>query len=240
MLTSLGKQQLVSLQRDGAGERARGRTVGAPRGGARAAAGDGRRDGATDRAPAQRGAARARRSPISRRRASPRCTCARRRTACSRHCRSSSGSGSCRARCSRRSRNPGGSRRCCAYPRRRRATSLSGSRWTIDTRNGIAKGHVLRVDPSVQNGTVTVEVALDGALPRGARADLSVDGTIEIERLPDVLHVGVRPTGRARARSGCSSSIPTASTRRVSPVKLGRTLGQRRSRCCRGSAAVTA
>src|SRR5215210_374603 len=60
----------------------------------------------------------------------------------------------------------------------------------VDTRNGIVKGHVMRVDPSVQNGTVTVEVALDGELPRGARPDLSVDGTIEIERLPDVLHVG--------------------------------------------------
>jgi HlyD family secretion protein len=67
---------------------------------------------------------------------------------------------------------------------------VPGQEVSVDTRNGIAKGRVVRVDPTVQNGTVTVEVALEGPLPRGARADLSVDGTIEIERLPDVLHVG--------------------------------------------------
>ena len=60
----------------------------------------------------------------------------------------------------------------------------------IDTRNGIVKGHVVRMDPASQNGTVTVDVTLDGTLPKGARPDLSVDGTIEIERLSDVLHVG--------------------------------------------------
>jgi HlyD family secretion protein len=60
----------------------------------------------------------------------------------------------------------------------------------IDTRNGIATGKVSRVAPSVQNGTVTVDVALTGALPRGARPDLSVDGVIELERLDDVVFVG--------------------------------------------------
>jgi len=60
----------------------------------------------------------------------------------------------------------------------------------IDTRNGIIPGHVIRVDPAVENATVTVDVALDGALPKGARPDLSVDGTIELERLQDVLYVG--------------------------------------------------
>ena len=64
----------------------------------------------------------------------------------------------------------------------------------IDTRNGVVDGHVRRADPSVQNGTVAVEVALDGELPRGARPDLSVDGIIQIERLRNVLHVG-RPAG---------------------------------------------
>jgi len=59
----------------------------------------------------------------------------------------------------------------------------------IDTRNGIIPGHVIRVDPAVENGTVTVDVALDAALPKGARPDLSVDGTIELERLQDVLYV---------------------------------------------------
>lgn len=63
----------------------------------------------------------------------------------------------------------------------------------IDTRNGIIAGKVSRIDPAVQNGTVTVDVALEGELPKGARPDLSVDGTIELERLNDILYVG-RPT----------------------------------------------
>jgi HlyD family secretion protein len=64
---------------------------------------------------------------------------------------------------------------------------------SIDTRNGIIAGRVSRIDPAVQNGTVTVDVALEGELPKGARPDLSVDGTIELERLNDILYVG-RPT----------------------------------------------
>jgi HlyD family secretion protein len=60
----------------------------------------------------------------------------------------------------------------------------------IDTRNGIAKGSVSRVDPSVQNGTVKVDVALPGELPRGARPDLSVDGVVELEHLDNVVYVG--------------------------------------------------
>jgi HlyD family secretion protein len=64
---------------------------------------------------------------------------------------------------------------------------------SIDTRNGIIAGRVSRIDPAVQNGTVTVDVALQGELPKGARPDLSVDGTIELERLNDILYVG-RPT----------------------------------------------
>ena len=60
----------------------------------------------------------------------------------------------------------------------------------VDTRNGVVSGRVARIDPVVQNGTVNVEVSLQGALPQGARSDLSVDGTIEIERLTNVLYVG--------------------------------------------------
>lgn len=67
---------------------------------------------------------------------------------------------------------------------------LIGQSARIDTRNGIVDGKVLRVDPAVQNGTVQVDVELEGKLPAGARPDLSVDGTIEIERLKDVLYVG--------------------------------------------------
>src|SRR3981189_388573 len=66
----------------------------------------------------------------------------------------------------------------------------------IDTRNGTANGHVTRVDPAVEQGTVTVEVAFDEPLPKGARPDLSVDGTIELEHLDDVIYVGRPAFGR--------------------------------------------
>ena len=61
---------------------------------------------------------------------------------------------------------------------------------TIDTRNGMVDGRVSRVDPAAQNGTVTVDVALTSELPKGARPDLSVDGTVELERLENILYVG--------------------------------------------------
>ncbi len=73
---------------------------------------------------------------------------------------------------------------------------------TIDTRNGIIPGRVVRIDPAVQSGTVTVDVALDGPLPRGARPDLSVDGTIEIERLDNVLYVGRPAYGQPESTVG--------------------------------------
>ena len=61
---------------------------------------------------------------------------------------------------------------------------------SVDTHNGVIAGTVMRVDPAVQNGTVTVDVKLTGELPKGARPDLSVDGTIDLERLDNVLYVG--------------------------------------------------
>src|SRR5215207_3046798 len=97
-----------------------------------------------------------------------------------------------------------------------------GQEVAVDTRNGITKGHVMRVDPSVQNGTVTVEVSLDGELPRGARPDLSVDGTIEIERLPDVLHVG-RPAYGQGESIGLFKLDPDGKYASRVTVKLGRT-----------------
>ena len=92
----------------------------------------------------------------------------------------------------------------------------------VDTRNGVAKGRVMRVDPSVQNGTVTVEVALEGALPRGARPDLSVDGTIEIERLPNVLHVGRPAYGQGESTVGLFKLDADGSYASRVPVQLGR------------------
>jgi HlyD family secretion protein len=60
----------------------------------------------------------------------------------------------------------------------------------IDTRNGLIPGHVTRIDPAVENNTVSVDIAMDASLPKGARPDLSVDGTIQLDRLTNVLHVG--------------------------------------------------
>ena len=65
-----------------------------------------------------------------------------------------------------------------------------GQRAVVDTRNGEVEGRVARIDPAAQNGTVSVDVAFTGPLPRGARPDLSVDGTVELERLENVLYVG--------------------------------------------------
>jgi HlyD family secretion protein len=77
---------------------------------------------------------------------------------------------------------------------------LIGQAASIDTRNGLVAGKVSRVDPSVQNGTVTVDVSLEGELPKGARPDLSVDGTIELERLADVIFVGRPAFGQEKAQ----------------------------------------
>jgi multidrug efflux pump subunit AcrA (membrane-fusion protein) len=77
-----------------------------------------------------------------------------------------------------------------------------GQRTVIDTRSDLIEGRVKRVDPNVQNGAVLVEVALEGELPRGARPDLNVDGTIEIERLDDVLHVGRPAYGQSNSTVG--------------------------------------
>jgi HlyD family secretion protein len=72
----------------------------------------------------------------------------------------------------------------------------------IDTRNGIVEGRVVRIDPAVQNGTVLVDITLEGELPRGARPDLSVDGTIELERLTNVIFVGRPAFGQESSTVG--------------------------------------
>jgi HlyD family secretion protein len=75
-----------------------------------------------------------------------------------------------------------------------------GQRAQIEIENETVEGRVVRIDPAVAEGSVTVDVALDGELPRGARADLSVDGRIEIERLADVLYTGRPAHGKAETR----------------------------------------
>ncbi|HEU5181155.1 MAG TPA: HlyD family efflux transporter periplasmic adaptor subunit [Candidatus Polarisedimenticolia bacterium] len=93
---------------------------------------------------------------------------------------------------------------------------------SIDTRNGIIPGKVSRIDPSVQNGTVTVDVALEGALPKGARPDLTVDGTIELERLTDVLFVGRPAFGGEQSTVGLFKLEPGGSSASRVQVKMGR------------------
>jgi HlyD family secretion protein len=77
-----------------------------------------------------------------------------------------------------------------------------GQKASIDTHNGVVEGHVTRVDAAVVNGTVAVDVIFDGPQPPGARPDLSVDGTIEIERLPDILYVGRPVQGQPNSTVG--------------------------------------
>jgi HlyD family secretion protein len=96
-----------------------------------------------------------------------------------------------------------------------------GQRASIDTRNGIIQGLVSQVDPSVQNGTRTVTVALTGELPKGAVADLTVDGTIELERLPNVLVVGRPASGQERQRVAMFKVAPDGLATRVQ-VTFGR------------------
>jgi HlyD family secretion protein len=97
-----------------------------------------------------------------------------------------------------------------------------GQKAEIDTRNGIIPGRVTRIDPSVQNGTRTVDVSLDGELPRGAVPDLSVDGTIVLERLDDVLFVGRPAFGQEQSTIMLFRSDPgTGEATRV-PVKIGK------------------
>jgi len=97
-----------------------------------------------------------------------------------------------------------------------------GQRASIDTRNGLAEGTVSRVDPAVLNGTVTVDVALTGPLPKGARPDLSVEGTIELERLDDVLYVGRPAFGQEQSVVGMFKLDADGVGAARVQVKLGR------------------
>jgi len=93
---------------------------------------------------------------------------------------------------------------------------------SIDTRNGVVAGKVSRIDPAVQNGTVTVDVALEGSLPKGARPDLTVDGTIELERLANVLSVGRPAFGGEQGMVGLFRLEPGGGAAKRVKVKLGR------------------
>lgn len=92
----------------------------------------------------------------------------------------------------------------------------------IDTRNGIVPGHVVRIDPAAQNGTVTVDVKLDGPLPPGSRPELSVDGTVELERLADVVYVGRPVFGQPNSTVGLFKVDPDGKGATHVNVKFGR------------------
>ena len=93
---------------------------------------------------------------------------------------------------------------------------------SVDTHNGVIAGTVMRVDPSVQNGTVTVDVKLTGELPKGARPDLSVDGTIDLERLDNVLYVGRPAFGQEDSTISLFKLDADAHDATRVPVKVGR------------------
>ncbi len=92
----------------------------------------------------------------------------------------------------------------------------------IDTRNDTIEGRVARIDPAVQSGTVTIDVALPEDLPRSARTDLSVDGTVVIERLDDVIYVGRPAFGQANARVGIFKLVEDGNYAERVNVQLGR------------------
>jgi HlyD family secretion protein len=92
----------------------------------------------------------------------------------------------------------------------------------IDTHNGVIDGKVMRIDPAVLNGTVTVDVELAGALPQGARPDLSVDGTIDLDRMTDVLYVGRPAFGNENSTISLFKLDADGKTAVRVPVKVGR------------------
>ena len=92
----------------------------------------------------------------------------------------------------------------------------------IDTRTDTITGRVVRIDPAVQSGAVSVDVALEGELPLGARPDLSVDGVIEIDRLVDVLYTGRPPFGQSQSTVGLFRLVEGGSFAERVQVRLGR------------------
>ena len=97
-----------------------------------------------------------------------------------------------------------------------------GQKASVDTRNGIVEGRVARIDPSVQNGTRTVDVTLTGDLPKGAVPDLSVDGTIELERMMDVIYMGRPAFGQEQSVVGLFKIGADGVTAERTQVKLGK------------------
>ena len=92
----------------------------------------------------------------------------------------------------------------------------------VDTHNGVVKGHVTRIDPTVLNGTRIIDVSMDGPLPAGAVPNLSVDGVIDLDRLTDVLYVGRPAFGNENSTISLFKLSPDGKTAVRVPVKVGR------------------
>jgi HlyD family secretion protein len=123
---------------------------------------------------------------------------------------------------------------------------VPGQRAVVDTRNGVVEARVVRVDPAVQGGTVTVDLTLVGELPKGARPDLTVDGTIELERLENVLHVGRPAMGQPtkvfytdEVETHAASPGSTWRSARASTCRLPGPRAAASPRCCRSSGCST-
>lgn len=121
-----------------------------------------------------------------------------------------------------RVQQPGKLKAVLRIPESQAKDVVPGQIATIDTRNGVVKGHVMRIDPAAQAGTVTAEVAIDDPLPQGARAELSVDGEIEIDRLKDVMYVGRPAYGQAESTVGIFKLEPDEKEATRVNVALGR------------------
>ena len=117
---------------------------------------------------------------------------------------------------------PGKLKAVLRIPESQAKDALIGQSATIDTRNGIIPGHVSRKDPSAQAGTVTIDVALDGPLPAGAVPDLSIDGTIQIEKLKNVLYTGRPASGAGTGTVGLFKVVEGGAAAVRVQVVLGR------------------
>jgi HlyD family secretion protein len=117
---------------------------------------------------------------------------------------------------------PGNLKAVLQVPETQAKDILVGQVVSVDTRNGVVPGRVQRIDPAVNAGTVSIDVSLEGTLPAGARADLSVDGTIEIERLDNVLYVGRPAFGQPDGTISLFAIGPDGHTAVRKTVKLGK------------------
>ena len=117
---------------------------------------------------------------------------------------------------------PGHLKAVLQIPETQAAEVSPGQTASVDTRNGIVNGRVVRMDPQATNGTVSVDIAIVDSLPPGARPDLSVEGTIEIERLANVLHVGRPAYGQANSPVGLFKLVEGGHYAVRVTVQLGR------------------